>query len=299
MLPKQNGIRQLTFCWTPLDIVNSFLTKSPTFVAKNYMQALRRLLYSTLGLKGYLTVVRNGFFLAYKNGLLKNKAEYKWHYFVPNIIQQGDTIIDIGANLGYFSAIFCKLAGKTGKVYSVEPVQPFREQLQQQLKQAGNNEIIGAALGAENVDEIVLGMPPEVRQLGYVRTGLPSILHGGNDKPDGVNTFGAPLRKGSELFGNLGKIDYIKCDIEGYETVVFDEMKQLLMDKKPIVQVETWGERLDKIVALFGSLDFKGFKLYDGKLIALPEVPKDKWAADDTLFVPAEKMAKVQAFIKS
>jgi len=189
------------------------------------MQALRRLLYSTLGLKGYLTFVRSSFFLAYKNGLLRNKPEYKWHYFVPNLIRQGDTVIDIGANLGYFSDIFCKLTGKTGKVYSVEPVQPFREQLQQQLKHATNSEILGTALGAENIDEIVLGIPEEVRQLGYLRTGLPSILHGGNDKPDGVHTFGAPLKKGSELFGSLDKIDYIKCDIEGYETIVFDDMK--------------------------------------------------------------------------
>jgi FkbM family methyltransferase len=262
------------------------------------MQALRRLLYSTLGLKGYLTFVRNSFFLAYKNGLLKNKAEYKWHHFVPNIIQQGDTIIDIGANLGYFSDIFCKLAGKTGKVYSVEPVQPFREQLQLQLRNAGNNEIIGSALGAENLDEIVLGIPEEVRQLGYIRTGLPSILHGGTAKPDGVNTFGASLKKGSELFSKLTKIDYIKCDIEGYETIVFDEMKHLIAEKKPIVQVETWGEQLDVIVTLFQSLEFKGFKLYDGKLIPLNEVPKDAWGKDDTLFVPEEKMYRIEKFLK-
>lgn len=263
------------------------------------MQAFRRLLYSTLGLKGYLTFVRKSFFLAYSNGLLKSKAEYKWHHFVPNIIKEGDTVIDIGANLGYFSSLFCKLAGKTGKVYSVEPVQPFREQLQDQLKNATNSEIIGAALGAENVAEIVLGIPEEVRQLGYLRTGLPSILHGGTDKPDGINTFGASLKKGSELFGGLAKIDYIKCDIEGYETIVFDEMKEIVAQKKPIVQVETWGEQLDTIIALFQSLNFNGFKLYDGKLIPLQQVPKDTWGSDDTLFVPAEKMDRVKRFLKS
>lgn len=268
------------------------------FCCRKIYTLLRRLLYSTLGINGYLTVVRKGFFVAFKAGLLKDKAEYKWHHFVHNLIQEGDTIIDIGANLGYFSDAFCKLAGASGKVYSVEPVQPFRLQLQDQLKAATNNQILGFALGEENLDEIVLGIPEEVRSLGYLRTGLPSILHGGTAKPDGKNTFGAALRKGSEVFGGFDKIDYIKCDIEGYETVVFNEMKALIVDKSPLVQVESLGERLDKIVALFDSLNFKGFKLYDSKLIPLTEVSKDKWGADDTLFVPPTKLDKIASFLK-
>lgn len=261
------------------------------------MGTMRRILYSVFGINGYLTVVRRGFFLAFGTGMLRNKAEYKWHHFVPNLLREGDTVIDIGANLGYFSNLFCRLVGKTGHVYSVEPVQPFRRQLQRQLAHATNNEIYGFALGNENLDEIVLGIPEAVRQLGYLRTGLPSILHGGNEKPDGKNTFGAALKKGSEVFAHLPRIDYIKCDIEGYETVVLNEMKDLLAARQPLVQVESWGEHMQNITALFTGMGFKGYKLYGGKLIPLHEVSQDKWGNDDTLFVPPSRAERVAPFL--
>ena len=41
--------------------------------------------------------------------------------FCNKEINLGDTVIDIGANIGYFTLIFAKLVGKTGKVISFEP----------------------------------------------------------------------------------------------------------------------------------------------------------------------------------
>src|SRR3990172_1939329 len=41
--------------------------------------------------------------------------------FVKKIIHEGDIVLDIGANIGYYSLIFAKLVGKLGKVFSFEP----------------------------------------------------------------------------------------------------------------------------------------------------------------------------------
>ena len=261
------------------------------------MNYLRKLIFRILGVNGYLTIVRKSFFIAFKSGFLKNKPAIKWHYFVSNLIHEGDTVIDIGANLGYFSDSFCRLVGKTGKVYSVEPVAPFKKQLEKQLSWATNSTIYNYALGSENNDTIVLGMPPQVRELGYMRTGLPSILHGDDQKPDGVNTFAAQLRKGSELFAHLDKIDYLKIDIEGYEWVVFQEMKNLLADKKPLIQAECWGENFEQVRNFFQELGYTAYKLEQGKLLLVDSLPKETWGADDTLFVPKEKMGKITHLI--
>lgn len=261
------------------------------------MKFIRRLIFRILGVNGYLTIVRKSFFIAFKSGLLKNKPAIKWHYFVSKLIKPGYTVIDIGANLGYFSDSFCRLAGENGKVYSVEPVELFRRQLKKQLAWASNSTIYNCALGAENNDEIVLGMPPQVRELGYMRTGLPSILHGNDQKPDGKNTFGAPLRKGSELFSDLEKIDYLKIDIEGYEWIVFQDMKELFAQKKPIIQAECWAENFTQIITFFTELNYVTYKLSNGKLITIDKISEDLWGADDTLFVPKEKIKLIEGLV--
>ncbi|HUK24543.1 MAG TPA: FkbM family methyltransferase [Terriglobales bacterium] len=45
-------------------------------------------------------------------------------------LKPGDTFLDIGANIGYLSAIAAGLVGKTGQVHSFEPVPAYFRQLQ-------------------------------------------------------------------------------------------------------------------------------------------------------------------------
>ena len=93
--------------------------------------------------------------------------------------------------------------------------------------------------------------------------------------------FTAQMRRGSELFGKLERLDFIKCDIEGYEVIVMREMRPLLERHRPTVLIETGGENRPQIVALFTELGYTGYTLDRGR-----EIPLTDDSSKDIIFRP-------------
>jgi len=257
---------------------------------------VKTLLFKLLKIDGYLAVVQKTYLAAFRLGILKNNPSYKWHYFVQSLLKDGDHIIDIGSNLGYFTTQFAEKVKNGGHLYCVEPVQPFQKQLKKIIGNKPNVTLLPYALGEENDKKVTLGIPAEFQKLGYLRHGTTTLLHGGN-MADGQYSFEATMKKGSELFANLQKLDYIKCDIEGYETVVFSEMKNIIEKYRPMVQLETWGEQLMTMYDFFKSLDFEAFYLENGKLKPLENKMQSLWGDSDILFVPSSKKERITAFL--
>lgn len=260
------------------------------------IKKIKSLLFKLLKIDGYLAVVQKAYLAGLKTGLLKNNASYEWHYFVSSLVHEGDYIIDIGANLGYFTLQFAGKVNNSGHLYCVEPVVPFRKQLQKLTANKPHVTILPYALGEENDKKVTLGIPAEFQQLGYLRHGTTSLLHGGN-KADGTYSFEAVMKKGSALFSGLPRLDYIKCDIEGYETVVLPEMRPVIARHLPLVQLETWGQNLDIMYAFFKALDYNAYYLHNNKLIPLERKEQSRWGESDILFVPDNKKQRIEPFL--
>jgi FkbM family methyltransferase len=211
-------------------------------------------------------------------------------------VKEGDHIIDIGANLGYFTTQFAEKVKNSGHLYCVEPVQPFQQQLKKLIAGKPNVTLLPYALGEENNKLVTLGIPAEFQKLGYLRHGTTTLLHGGNSA-DGIYSFEAVMKKGSELFNGLPKLDYIKCDIEGYETVVFPEMRNIIEKYQPLVQLETWGVQLMTMYNFFKNLGFVAFYLDAGKLHPLENKEQSRWGDSDILFVPTTKKDRIAPFL--
>lgn len=49
------------------------------------------------------------FYWMFDFNLLKGKQAFKYHYLIKKVIQPDFVVVDIGANLGYFSKNFARL----------------------------------------------------------------------------------------------------------------------------------------------------------------------------------------------
>ena len=92
------------------------------------------------------------------------------------------------------------------------------------------------------------------------------------------------MKKPSDLFNNFERINYIKCDIEGFEYVVLSDMKHIIKKNNPIVQVEVWPDNEKSVLSMFEDLDYSSYKLNKHKLIQQRE--NENLQNGDYIFIP-------------
>ena len=231
-----------------------------------------RILYRLLSLENYLRVVSRMFFLYRALGLGRGGRALEYVYHLPQLVKQGDKVIDIGANLGYYTCPLADLVGEEGRVYAVEPVPVIFSVLKRNVGKRRNVELLNYALGEEC--RTIEMANDSVASAGYFGTGRNFVSEGELSK-DAVR-FTAQMKRGSELFGAMEKIDFIKCDIEGYERVVLPELRPLIEKFHPTVLVETDGESRQQMIRMFTELGYSAYMLVGGKEVTLdPESDKD------------------------
>lgn len=244
------------------------------------MKHIRNFLYRILGLQLYLRLISKIYISCVSLGMWKKK--YPELFYLDTIIKPGFTCIDIGANLGYYSSRMAKLTGNNGKVYAIEPIPLFGEIWKKNVCPKLNThvQLLPFALGKDS-GIVQMGIP---EKNGRVHHGMTKIASSAQETY--VKYFDVEMRNPDELFAHLNRLDFIKCDVEGYESVVFSNFIQTLKKFKPIVQSELGGDENRKtVIELFNSLGYSCNILRNGLLqkISLTEAIN---VSQDFYFVP-------------
>ena len=226
---------------------------------------LHRLLYRTLSLEGYLRVVSRLFFIARALGIGRRGRALEYNYHLPQLLRRGDIAIDIGANLGYYTRPMADIVGAEGRVYAVEPVPVIFSVLERNVRGRGNVSLMNYALGEE--DTTIEMANDSVAEAGYFGTGRNFVSEGKLSMQ--AIRFSAQMRRGSELFGALERVDFIKCDIEGYERVVIPQLRPIIERHHPTVLIETDGQTREQIIEIFSAMGYKAYMLMDGREVEL------------------------------
>lgn len=224
------------------------------------MKQIRTLIYKLFGLRTYLMIVSYIYLFLVKKGFLKNK--YPELFYLKKLIKPGFKCIDIGANLGYYSCFLSNLCKKEGKVYAVEPVPLFAEIWGKNINNLRykNTELLNYALGGEN-KKVKMGMP---KVGGVIHHGMTKIASSNNSFEE---YFEVEMKIPDELFAFIENLDFVKCDVEGYESEVFENMKNIIRKFKPIVQSELGGMvNRKKVIEIFKNAEYNTMILLNGKL---------------------------------
>ena len=231
-----------------------------------------RLLYRLLSLEGYLRVVSRLFFLTRALSIGRRGRALEYNYHLPNLVSRGATAIDIGANLGYYTRPLADIVGAEGRVYAVEPVPVIFDVLKRNVAGRKNVTLLNYALGSE--ERTIEMANDSVAAAGYFGTGR-NFVNDGELSGEAIR-FTAQMRRGSELFATVGKIDFIKCDIEGYERVVIPELRPIIEQHHPTVLIETDGDTRHEIIKMFTDMGYRAYMLEGGREVALdPKSDKD------------------------
>ena len=219
-----------------------------------------------------MRVVSRLFFFTRALGIGRRGRALEYNYHLPHLVKRGDTVIDIGANLGYYTRPIADIVGAEGRVYAVEPVPVIFDVLKRNVAGRKNVTLLNYALGSE--ERTIEMANDSVAAAGYFGTGR-NFVSDGELSGEAIR-FTAQMVQGSKLFAEIGKIDFIKCDIEGYERVVIPELRPLIERHHPTVLIETDGDTRHEIIKMFTDMGYRAYMLEAGREVALdPKSDKD------------------------
>jgi FkbM family methyltransferase len=244
---------------------------------------LRALLLKILGTERYLSLVSRIYIQLVQAGMMKGK--YPELFYLKQLIKPGFTCIDIGANVGYYSTLLSKYAGPSGHVHAVEPVALFQQIFTRNIQafNCTNITLHPVALGGE-MGAITMGTPMID---GVFRHGLTHVVEAGENTSN-MHTYTVNMCTPESLFLNLGRLDFIKCDVEGYETILMPHFMTILNRFKPLIQIELGSEEHRKsIVDLFATSGYLPYKLLQEKLIPLSAAEVLAYSKGDFYFKQA------------
>ena len=210
------------------------------------MKFVRKILTKILGLKAYLRLISYIYLRLISWGFMREK--YAELYFISKLVKKGDTVLDIGANLGYYSFFLAKTVGSEGCLLAVEPIPLFAEIWQRNMSKWKSvpHKLFNCALGEEAKEKVMMSIPVVN---GVVRHGLTKVTDE-NETGQTSLSFEVPMKVGDELLvsENLDRLDFIKCDVEGFEQFVIPSLEKNIEKFHPVLQIELSGDENRKNV---------------------------------------------------
>jgi len=276
---------------SPVKVYNAVFTPMGRKSLRNFLKKSRASLNSNYRKDGALAYpLKNGNqFVLHRGNQLSELVFLEGAYepletmIVSKAVRSGDVVLDVGANVGYYTALLDKLVNPGGQVHSFEPGQGTFARLQETKKLLAlertslYQKAISDSVGSIDFYLSTSGSDAQQSTVKVAALGQETRLH--RVEATTIDAFVTGLKSKT----NPG-VAFVKCDIEGAELLMLKGAKGLVNSENPPVWlIEHNREALTEHGA--SSVDllspFANFEVYYVPLCWPPSVmasPKaDKW----------------------
>jgi FkbM family methyltransferase len=238
--------------------------------------------------------------------LVGTPGEVNEQEVMQRLVRPGDVVLDVGAHVGYHTIWLSKLVGQSGTVYAFEPNPEAARALQRTVDQLGNASLLPYALSDEHRDSVLFvpGDPSmaSLRQWIHLTPSSTAQQRKTRKQPCQECRIDDLIESGI-----IRQPDFIKCDVEGGELLVFrGGSKALDRVDAPILLFEAgpdtsrgFGLTATSALEFLASLQLPAYSFFQvcaGRLGPLPEgairhsnmvaIPKSRLSSRHDLNMP-------------
>jgi len=179
---------------------------------------------------------------------------------IKKILTKEMVVIDLGANIGYYTLIFAKLVGPQGKIFAFEPEPNNFDLLKKKTLINGYQNVVLEQKAISNKNER-LKLYLDKKNLGAHKL----FFTHADQKFIEVDVITL-----DDYFNNYdGNIDFIKMDVEGSEILIIEGMSNLLKKNTNIIMmvefapilIKKAGRNPEELLEILTKHDFKLFEL--------------------------------------
>ena len=204
-----------------------------------------------------LSFTRIGWILYNRNDSIIGKSisfygeySHKEIIFFESILSRGDTVIELGSNIGMHSIPISRIIGEEGKLYALEPQRIIFQTLCANLAINSCTNVFPYQLGVADSSKILSKI-----KLNYYANenygGLElSKLQEGEEK---IN-----FKRLDDIFEKISDLRLLKIDVEGMEIDAIKGGKSLIKKHSPIIFIENDRKENSKaLIEIIKSLDYR------------------------------------------
>jgi FkbM family methyltransferase len=182
------------------------------------------------------------------------------------LIDDGDSVFDIGANVGWYSINIAR--AKAGvKINAFEPIPRTFDYLRRNLELNGSSSVAIHNRGlSDAAGDLVFYYYPE----GSGNASMADLTHSA-----GVQKIVSPVDTLDRFVAErAARVDFIKCDVEGAELKVFKGAREVLSSHRPAIFTEMlrkwsipFGYHPNDIISLLGEMRYRCFTIHGARLV--------------------------------